>query len=160
MNFDIGAINNFIKIYKNMLPIRHNTYKPSLFFGNILDDLFSDISTFDTSLVKTPIHDVIETDKEYIVEAVLAGVKKEDVSIDIDRDVLTIKAERKETKEVKETQYNRKETYFGKYERSFILPDSVDIDNINASLVDGMLKVVVPKLENNAKLSKKKIEIN
>lgn len=123
-------------------------------FTSIFDDLFEFPITNTTS--KTPVHDVIENDNEYQIDLLLAGVKKEDISIDVEKDVLTIKAERKEIKDVK---YNRKETFFGKYERSFILPDDVDKDKIDASLVDGILKVIVPKLADNPKLSKKAIEI-
>jgi len=123
-------------------------------FESILDDLFEIPST--NAMVKTPIHDVIENDKEFQVEMLLAGLKREDINIDVEKDVLTIKAERREEKDLK---YNRKETYFGKYERSFKLPDNVDRENINASLVDGILKLIIPKLDDDVKLSKKMIEI-
>jgi HSP20 family protein len=141
------------KKFKTMLAIRRNY--PSV---NLLDSLFEDLFDFPAidSGVKTPIHDVIENDKEFQIELLLAGVKKEDISIDIERDVLIIKAERKEIKDI---QYNRKQTYFGKYERSFNLPDNVDKDNIDASLVDGILKVIIPKVEIDTKLSKIAIEI-
>jgi HSP20 family protein len=137
-----------------MLAIRRN--HPSI---NLLDSIFENFwdTNFDeNSLVKTPIHDVIETEKEFIVESMLAGVKKEDISIDTEKDVLTIKAERKEEKDLK---YNRRESYFGKYERSFRLPEGIDREKIDASFVDGILRVVIPKLENELKLSKKAIEI-
>ena len=123
-------------------------------FESILDDQFEIPST--NAMVKTPIHDVIENDKEFQVEMLLAGLKREDINIDVEKDVLTIKAERREEKDLK---YNRKETYFGKYERSFKLPDNVDRENINASLVDGILKLIIPKLDDDVKLSKKMIEI-
>jgi HSP20 family protein len=125
-------------------------------FSELLDELFEFPSTVTDSTVKTPVHDVIENDKEYQINLLLAGIKKEDVSIDVDKDTLIIKAERKEEKDLK---YNRKETYFGKYERSFILPDNVDKENIDASMSDGILKIIVPKLVDNVKLSKKAIEI-
>jgi len=138
-----------------MLPIRFRTTSPSIFD---LEDFFNDFLTINTdnSLSKVPIHDVIETDKEFIVETMLAGVKKEDINVDIENDVLTIKAERKEVKDLK---YNRKESFFGKYERSFKLPEGIDRENIQASLEEGMLKLVVPKLGDSEKLSKKSIEI-
>jgi HSP20 family molecular chaperone IbpA len=123
-------------------------------FDTILDDLFEFPPV--NTLVKTPIHDVIENEKEFQVEMLLAGLKKEDISIDVEKDVLRIKAERKEVKDLK---YNRKETYFGKYERTFVLPEGVDKENIDASLVDGVLKIIVPKLQGDTKLSKKTIEI-
>jgi len=137
-----------------MLALRHD-YPTIRLFDEIFGDFF-DNSVINSSGVKTPIHDVIENDKEYIVELLLAGVKKENISIDVEEGMLTIKAERKE---VKDTQYNRKQTYFGKYERSFKLPDNVDADNIDASLVDGILKVTIPKIEIDTKSLKKVIEI-
>ena len=138
---------------KNMLAKRYTTPQIRL-INSIFDDLFE----FPTvnSIAKTPVHDVIENDNEYQIDLLLAGVKKEEINVNVEKDVLTIKAERKEINDLK---YNRKETYFGKYERSFILPDDVDKDNINASMSDGILKVIIPKLKDNAKLSKKVIEI-
>lgn len=135
-----------------MIAIRRNY--PSI---NLLDSLFEDLFELSAvdSEVKTPVHDVIENDKEFQIEMLLAGVKKEDISIDIEKDILTIKAERKEIDDIK---YNRKQTYFGKYERSFNLPDNIDKENIDASLVDGILKLIIPKLETK-ELSKIAIEI-
>jgi HSP20 family protein len=121
----------------------------------LFDDIFNDMLSSSTT-ARMPKHNVIENDKEFLIEMSLAGVKKEDISIDIDKDVMTIKAERKE---VKDAQYNRKQTYFGQYERMFVLPDGIDKEHISASLVDGMLNVIVPKLAGDTKLSKLKIEI-
>jgi len=136
-----------------MLAIRRNY--PTI---NLLDSFFDDLFNYPAinSEVKSPIHDVIENDKEFQVEMLLAGVQKEDISIDVEKDVLIIKAERKEIKDI---QYNRKQTYFGKYERQFNLPDNVDTENIDASLNDGILKLIIPKIEVDAKALKKAIEI-
>lgn len=127
--------------------------RPSI---NLLDEILGDILFADASTTKTPIYDVIENDKEFQVNLLLAGLKKEDVIIDIEKDVLTIKAERKEVNDLK---YNHKETYFGKYERKFILPDNINTENISATLVDGILNLVVPKHQDEVKLMKKIIEI-
>lgn len=131
--------------------VRRYTTNPSVkLFTNVWDEFF------DNSIIKTPVYDVIENENEIIVDMLLAGVKKEDINIDIEKDVLIIKAERKETKDLN---YNRKETYFGKYERSFVLSDDIDREKINASLIDGILKINIPKLENVNKTNKLKIEI-
>jgi HSP20 family protein len=136
-----------------MLPIRRNfSYTPSLFFDF---DRFFDFNPFDDDSIKCPIHDVIENEKEFIVEAMLAGIKKEDVLIDVNARRLSIEAIRKEIKDLK---YNRKESFTGKYKRSFILPDNADADNISASMEDGVLTLIVPKLD-VPKQTKKKIEI-
>lgn len=137
-----------------MLPTRFN-YATVKLFDDIFNDFF-DISVVDKSGSKTPIHDIIENDKEYVVEMLLAGVPKENISITIEKDMLTIKAERKETNDIK---YNRKQTYFGKYERSFVLPDNVDVENITSSMSDGILTIIFPKLEDKEIPKKKTIEI-
>jgi len=121
---------------------------------DLFEAVFSDFIENNVSVnTKVPVHDIIENDKEYIIELLLAGVNKDDTSIDVEEDFLIIKAERKEQKDVK---YNRKETYFGKYERKFKLPNDVDTENITATMDNGVLKVNVPKLENiPAKISVK-----
>ena len=127
-------------------------------FFEIFDELFevpTTISSNNCTSRKCPIHDVIEDDNKFTVEMILAGIKKEDVSIDIESDKLIIKAERKENKDLK---YNRKETYFGKYERAFILPNNVDKENIGAEFADGILVITVPKILDDTK-GKKKVEI-
>ena len=119
-------------------------------FEEIFKDLFT-TTTIDSTGVKTPVHDTIETDKEYIIEILLGGVERKNISIDVEEDELVIKAERKPDETLK---YNKKQTYFGNYEKSFILPDNVDVEKINASLSDGILKITIPKIEDPKKLSK------
>ncbi len=131
------------------------TTTPSLyFFDELFDELFNDIKL--TQAKKLPIHDVIENDNEYIVELSLPGISKENVKIDIEKDILTIKAERIENNELK---YNRKESYFGKYEKSITLPDSLDIENIVATFINGILEIKIQKIKDENKLGKRMIEI-
>ena len=66
----------------------------------------------------------------YHVDVDLPGVKKEDIKVDLNKGVLTISGERKTKEEVKQEDYYKIETYFGKFSRSFTLPDNVDIENI------------------------------
>ena len=136
-----------------MLPIR--PYRTNLFLTNLFDDIFDGNPFGDTS-IQCPIHDVIENDKEFIIEAMLAGIKKEDVSVKVDKDVLTIKAIRQEVKDLK---YNRKESFTGTYKRLFTLPELADTENISASLEDGVLRIIVPKLEKEPVSATKVIEI-
>jgi len=140
-----------------MLTIRKNP-RISL-FTDIFDDLFelNQIQTKDTLNTEesfVPIHDIIENDNEFVVDIMLAGVKKDDTSIEVDDDLLIINAERKEVKNIK---YNRKESFRGKYRRSFKLPETIDKENIVASFTDGVLSITIPKTVN--KLKKKSIEI-
>ena len=83
----------------------------------------------------------------YHIDVDLPGVKKEDIRIDLKENLLTISGERNFKEEVKEEDYYRVETRFGKFSRSFTLPDNVDLENIEASAEHGVLEVVIPKLE-------------
>ncbi|MBL3520187.1 Hsp20/alpha crystallin family protein [Arcobacter lanthieri] len=93
----------------------------------------------------------------YHVDVDLPGVKKEDIKVDINKGILTISGERKTKDEVKQEDYYKVETYFGKFSRSFTLPDNADIENIEAKNDNGVLEVVIPKLKDD--VSKKSIEI-
>lgn len=122
---------------------------PTLEFIKIFDELFDD--SFDITSRKCPTHDVIENDDEFIVEMELAGVKKENVVIDTENGALNIEAERIKDDKLK---YNRDELYTGKYKRSFVLPDNVDTEGIEAGLSHGILTITIPKIVDEAKKKK------
>ena len=95
----------------------------------------------------------------YHIEFDLPGVKKEDINIQIEDGTLSVSGERKLKEEIKEENYYKVESSFGSFSRSFSLPEEADIENINAESEDGVLEVVIPKLE-SAKVDKiKKVEI-
>ena len=94
-----------------------------------------------------PSVDITEDEKEYLVKADLPEVKKEDVKVTVENDVLTITGERKFEKEEKEKKYHRIERAYGHFLRSFSLPDFVDGSKVSADFKDGVLKVHLPKTE-------------
>lgn len=96
-----------------------------------------------------------EGDYAYHVEVDLPGVKKEDIHVDVNDNVLTISGERKTKKEVKKKDYYKKESSYGKFQRSFTLPDNTDAENIEANSKDGVLEVVIPKMKRSKKETKK-----
>lgn len=90
--------------------------------------------------------DVKEQADGYLVHAELPGIKKEDIHISVDGSVVSITAERKNEKEVKEGErILRTERYFGKVARSFQLGQDVDENKANAKFVDGVLELALPK---------------
>jgi HSP20 family protein len=103
-----------------------------------------------------PAVDTYEENNNIVIKAELPGVKKENVTIDIKDNMLTLKGERTEETEVKEENYYRKERSYGKFHRAFTLPDAVDPNKIEASFKDGVLKISIPKAE---EAKTKKIEI-
>ena len=94
-----------------------------------------------------PVVDLFEKDENYVVKAELPGLKKEDISIDIEDRLLTLKGERKYENEVKEDHYYRRERSYGKFQRSFRLPTDVNPDDVKAKFNDGVLEIEVPKPE-------------
>ena len=91
--------------------------------------------------------DITEKDGKYILEADLPGFKKEDISVDIDKDCLTIAAEHKsEEKEENADSYIRRERYYGSYTRSFNVK-GIDTEAITAAYNDGVLTLTMPKKE-------------
>lgn len=118
-------------------------FEPTRWF----DDMFRrDLAPAAEGKFLSPAIDIDETDSEYIVIADLPGVKKEDISVECSGSQLTISAERKyESTEGRKS--DRRERYYGSYQRSFTLPSECDPDKIEASFEGGVLNVHIPKGE-------------
>lgn len=95
----------------------------------------------------TPSCNAKETAKEYILQFDLPGIKKEDVSIELDRHRITIKGQRKNKKEEKDSKHFFSESFYGSFARSFHLPTAVDENGIDAHYEDGVLTITAPKTE-------------
>lgn len=95
----------------------------------------------------TPVADISETDKEYLIKAQLPEVRKEDVKITFDNGVISITGERRHEKEQADENEIRVESFYGTFSRSFALPDNVDAKAIRAETKDGVLRVRIPKME-------------
>jgi HSP20 family protein len=101
-----------------------------------------------------PTMDIKETPNELVVEAELPGLEDKDVNVSLRDGVLTIKGEKKSEREEKQQDYHLTERSYGKFERSFRLPDTIDEDNIAAMFEKGVLKVTMPKRPDVAKAEK------
>lgn len=104
----------------------------------------------------SPLVDIAEDDKEYLVKAELPEIKKEDVKLTVQDNVLCISGERKSEKEEKGKRYHRVERAYGSFMRSFTLPEDADGSKVAAEYKDGLLLVHVPKSE---KAKPKSIEV-
>ena len=127
----------------NNIAVRNDPFD----LANVFDDFFSDsfMPAFFTSA--NPIKaDVRETDKEFIVEADMPGVKKEDIRLDLRDGVLTIGVEHNEQTNEEKENYIRKERRYGSYSRTFHV-DGVNQENVSAKYNDGVLTVNLPKVE-------------
>jgi len=104
----------------------------------------------------SPLVDITEDDKEYLIKADLPEVKKEDVKLTVQDDVMNISGERKYEKEEKGKKYHRIERAYGSFMRSFTLPEDADGSKVSAEYKDGVLNVHLPKSE---KAKPKSIEV-
>jgi len=92
-----------------------------------------------------PAVDIYEDKNNIILEAELPGMKKDELSIDVKNNVLTLSGERKHEQETKKENFHRIERSYGKFSRSFTLPDSVKVDKVKANYKDGVLEITLPK---------------
>lgn len=93
----------------------------------------------------TPPIDIYETDTTFVLKAELSGIDKDDVDVRVQENILTVRGVRYPCNELKEDNIYRMERAYGKFARSFTLPNNVAADQINAHLSDGMLEIILPK---------------
>ena len=125
----------------------------------MFENVFSETMTpFFSSMAPSFRVDVSEDDKTIYIDADMPGVKKEDVKISMDEDILTINAERTHEEEEKKKDYHRIERSYGSMSRSFTVGENVDADGIEAKYDNGVLHIVLPKKEPVEK-AKKEIDV-
>lgn len=113
-----------------------------------LNRMFSELETGTFSQAWIPAVDILETDNhEVVLKADLPDVKKEDIGVTVENNVLTITGERKQEQSATREQFQRVERRFGRFSRSFTLPASVDAGQIAASYKDGVLTIRLPRRE-------------
>ena len=105
----------------------------------------------------TPLADITEDDREYVIKAELPELRKEDVKVTVENGVLTMSGERKFEKEEKKKKYHRVERGYGSFVRTFALPEDADADKIKAEFKHGVLEMHLPK---NEKAKPKQIEVH
>jgi len=119
------------------------------FYGNC-GTFYKDFSNFDLDYGFTfsPRVDISEYEDKINFEVELAGVKKEDVKILLEDNVLTVSGEKRDlSQDKKDIKVLRNERYFGNFKRVFRLPDNINADGIEAKFEDGILTISVPKAE-------------
>jgi HSP20 family protein len=95
----------------------------------------------------SPPVDIYETDDALVLKVELPGVSKDEVSIEIHQNTLTLRGQRTHNAEVKDDRYHRMERVYGTFQRAFTLPMLVDQDKVQATYQDGVLELRLPKSE-------------
>ncbi len=122
----------------------------------MFEDVFNDrVSPFFSSIIAPTFKvDISEDDNAIFIEADIAGVKKEDIKVSMEDGVLSINTERSQSEEEKKKGYHRVERSWGSMSRSFTVGANVDAEKIEAKYDNGVLKIVVPKVEPTPKTGK------
>ncbi|MBB3317668.1 MULTISPECIES: Hsp20/alpha crystallin family protein [unclassified Rhizobium] len=158
---------------KTMTPAQSGIWPPFESLRSEIDRLFEDFGPswraarrpmlprgFGTQngLVMSPAVDVVEKNDAFEITAEVPGLDEKNIEVKLANGILTIRGEKSEETEEKDKAYHVSERHYGAFQRSFQLPDYVDVDAVNASFAKGVLKVVLPKTS-NAKKNDRKIEI-
>ncbi len=134
------------------------SYAP-LSFNSILNEVFNDNFNFGIDEKhSTPMVNIKETKDGYHLEVAAPGLSKENFDITMDKNLLTISAEKQTEQKQEGEKFTRKEFNFSSFKRSFTLPETIDASNIKAAYENGILKVELLK-KAEVKAEVKKIEI-
>ncbi len=93
--------------------------------------------------------DVFQNDNDITIQSTVAGVRPDDLDVQITRDMVTIRGKREQNREISNDNYFYQELYWGSFARSILLPSEVDVDDAEATLKNGLLTVRLPKLDKN-----------
>lgn len=118
--------------------------------NTMLDNLFAESPGFYNAISQgttVPAINVVETEEDYILEVAAPGKLKEDLKIELNKNILLISTENKDKNESVQKNYTRKEYSYTSFSRSFELPDNIDSEGIKATYDDGILSITVPKGE-------------
>jgi len=114
----------------------------------LFDSFFSPSQEEETAVGSfLPYVDIEEKDKELVLTAELPGLKKDDIKLTIKDNLLSISGEKKQEKSENKRNYHRTERVFGKFQRSFRLPDYADQEKIDADYTEGILTLRIPKIK-------------
>lgn len=138
------------------MKVKNNALVPGFF--NLMDKFMTD--DFQTpAQYSRPAVNIVESEKSYALEVIAPGMKKEDFKIAIEKDLLTVSYEKKESSEEKTDKYIRKEFSMNSFKRSFTLNDKLNAEGVTAKYENGVLHVNIPKAEVKT-VEVKTVEIN
>jgi len=122
------------------------------------NDVFDTILNGDKLVSRVPAVNIAETENEFHIELAAPGLKKEDFKINLEKNVLSVSAEKKAENVEEGKKFNKREYNYTSFTRSFTLPETVDHSKIDAQYADGILKLIVAKRE-EAKFQTREIAV-
>ncbi len=100
--------------------------------------------------------DVYQTSDDIVIEAAIAGVNADDLDLEISPEAITVKGKREYTGKTEGRDYLYQECYWGRFSRSVILPQEINPDHVSATFKNGILKIILPKVD---KKKSKKVKV-
>ncbi|MBC35805.1 MAG: heat-shock protein [Bacteroidetes bacterium] len=128
-------------------------------FSSLFDQLFNDpnyYTTFKSTSVSQPAANIQETDEGFELDLAIPGLNKDDVKINLEKNVLTISAE----SSTDNSNYSRREFGYNSFSRSFSLPKSINVEKIVAKHENGILSISLPKKEEEKVKLSREIKIS
>ena len=141
-----------------LVKFNNRTRNTAPYFNNVFDSLFSEALNKNLTVNKVPGVNILETEQDYKIELAAPGLVKEDFQINLKKDTLSVWVEKKEIETEVKKDYTRKEFEYFSFARSFVLPESVNADNITAEYVNGILNITIGKDE--VKSQNKEIKVS
>lgn len=102
---------------------------------------------------------ILETDERFLIELVAPGFQKSDFSIELEKQLLTVRADYQEEKQNQSSKYHTRQFIAHSFERSFRIPETIDVEKITASYDSGILMITLPKKKTESTETKKLIGI-
>ncbi|MBU0474929.1 MAG: Hsp20/alpha crystallin family protein [Bacteroidetes bacterium] len=124
---------------------------------NLIQKYFDDLATMKSSFNEnafSPKINISEKENQLIINAEIPGVKKENLKITLQDNILTIEGEKKNESEANEIKYLLSERNYGSFKRSFTLQENIDSDKVKAKFEDGVLSITLSKIEEKAPVEK------
>jgi HSP20 family protein len=109
--------------------------------------------------IRAPLIDVIDEGNQYVIQTELPGFKKDDVSIEVNKDMLVFRAEKKSEEEEKSENYLHRERYYTSAQRTVNFPEEVDPSKVEGKMENGVLQINIPKKEPKPEEKMRKIQL-
>jgi HSP20 family protein len=131
-------------------------------FPSLMNEIFKPdwFGGLENARFEVPAVNIKENEKDFELELAVPGRKKKDFNIEVDKNVLTVSSEIKNEETKTEDNYTRREFAYSNFKRAFTLPETVEVDKIKATYVDGLLKFTLPKKLEALPKPKRMIELS
>lgn len=128
-------------------------------FPAFFNDVFDRLAT-DEKAAWIPSVNIIERENDFKIDLAVPGLDKKDFNIEVENNMLVVSGERKEEKVEEKDKVTRREFHYGSFKRSFTLPETANVEKINASYNNGVLSLSISKKEEVKQNAKRQVSVD